>query len=237
MNLGIASLPFVGATVASAPSAYMAYKGQQEANETNVKLSREQMAFQERMSNTAWQRAVEDMRQAGVNPMLAVSQGGASAPTGSLAKVESELGAAASGAQSGAQLVQAAMSVQQSAAQTELLEAQAAKVRSETYDPKVNAYIREQTAGYTGYRADSEAANARIKRTLAALNDESFSADSARRKEAAIKAAAEAGIFKSEEVIRKRDADFAKDVGDLPQGVKLLLDVIGALSGARNLGR
>jgi len=42
-----------------------------------------QMAFQEEMSNTSYQRGMEDMRKAGLNPILAGKMGGASTPTGS----------------------------------------------------------------------------------------------------------------------------------------------------------
>lgn len=75
-----------------APSVFGAaasYFGQSSANATNRDIAREQMVFQERMSNTSWQRAVEDMRAAGINPMLAVSQGGASTPPGASTRVES----------------------------------------------------------------------------------------------------------------------------------------------------
>lgn len=39
--------------------------------------------WQEKMSNTSYQRAVEDMRKAGLNPILAFQNGGASTPGGS----------------------------------------------------------------------------------------------------------------------------------------------------------
>lgn len=47
--------------------------------------AKRQMDFQERMSNTAHQREMEDMRRAGINPLLSAKHGGAVSPSGASA--------------------------------------------------------------------------------------------------------------------------------------------------------
>lgn len=81
-------------------SAYMDRQATKRANKQTRIAAAKQMAFQQNMSNTSYQRGMEDMQKAGLNPILAGKMGGASTPTGAsyVAQRESPVQSASAGA-------------------------------------------------------------------------------------------------------------------------------------------
>lgn len=231
-------------------SAEAAERGQREANATNLEIAQRQMDFQREMSGTAYQRGVADMQAAGLNPMLAYSQGGASAPQGATTQVQNPKAQSAqimqnaigSSAQQAMAIYGAYQQAEATQANTELMAAQTAKTQSETMAHDLNSakliadtdYVNTQRAKQyeeiLGSRFDSQEKMMRYRANMGheELKGTTFAADAARRK-------AESRTAESESLIRKYGVAEAKSTSDffnkaetLPKWVQLILQTMRA---------
>jgi len=111
--------------------------GAMGAQDFNSEQAQQNRSFQENMANTSYQRRVEDLKAAGLSPMLAYSQGGAAVPTGGQASTAANVGEASASAGSTARQIninreQALSQIQLQEQQQNLLGSQALNYDADT---------------------------------------------------------------------------------------------------------
>lgn len=157
-------LPLLAAAIPMAVGAVSNWLGGERANAANAREADKNRAFQERMSNTSYQRAAADITAAGGNPAFAMSHGGASSPTGATAAPMQN--SAAGAVNAAASFAEAMSRVRNTDAQTNQLNLESAARLAEV-EARANAMSNTDARAQKLFRWDEIAAKGRAEQERA----------------------------------------------------------------------
>jgi hypothetical protein len=180
----------------------------QRANDLNVGYARENRAWQEKMSNTAYQRQVQDLEAAGLNKMIALGGAGASVPSGAVPTVQAvnKRGSMIAGAMS---QVEKIMGLKSASSAIDVQKGQAANLATDTDLKKTqNA---STFAGIKKIEADTNTANATV----------------AIRKNEIRESAARAKIAENERIVSDSKLETKKKLGPANEWIKTISEAVG----------
>jgi len=210
--------PGLGSTIAGLTG----FLGQQETNSANQANAQTQMDFQERLSNSAYQRQVADMSAAGLNPMLAYMKGGgASTPTGAMATFQSPASAGVNAALTASQSSRTQAEIPYIQSNTQLNQTEIAKVEQSTN--LIKAQI-DQIKGDTNFAVQQD----KLKQTAFMLQQQAVNYQESGMTTGKQRAVMEETIknLKNTGSLQKLDIDAAKAFDNFGRTSKELLPVI-----------
>ncbi|AXH76516.1 MAG: DNA pilot protein [Microviridae sp.] len=238
--------------IAAIVAAGVSWYNQKRANDKNQEEAEKQRQFAASQTATSYQRGVLDMQAAGLNPMLAYSQGGAQSAGSSQAVMQPEI--SAQGIQSSAQGVIGMLTGLQQIRNGEVSAANTTamtdKIKSETMEKNLNTAklaadidatkategnLKAQAANTSeavlGTRYESSAKQMAYRANMgendSRLKGSGFEADVRRRK-------AEASLSEMDIPRAKNEAKWENDMGTLNPGLKSLMMILRGVSSARS---
>lgn len=159
-------------SVAPVAAGALNFYGQRATNSANAQMAQNQMDFQAQMANTSYQRGTADMKAAGLNPMLAYSQGGAASPGGASAVMGNEVGQGASSALSAYSLMQEMQlrseQIEQAKAQTNNIDVDSVLKAANTKNADMDWVLKDIQSRYA---EDQYRTQIRLGNSAARLNE------------------------------------------------------------------